>query len=220
MRISVFEDRKTFLLKYVKGKDVLDVGPAELVGTTNRAKMERWPHNIIRGVAKSLYGIDNNVEQVIALREIGFDIVEGDAEDFDLGASYDVVFAGEVIEHLSNPGEFLRCAKMHLRHGGVVLITTPNRFSIKALKSVLLYNTLEEYRKPIDGHIAYYDIGSVRELLEREGFSIIEIGYCMWVGEQSRRWVLRKVLWMLSRVRPHVMPGIAVAARLASGELE
>lgn len=212
MRVSVYENRRTFIRKYVRGKDVLDVGASELVGTINRNKMDRWPHNIIREIANSVCGLDKNHEQVLALRDSGFDVREGDAEDFDLGTSYDVIFAGEVIEHLSNPGGFLRCVRKHLRPEGILLITTPNRFSIKALKSVLLRNVVEAYRKAMDGHVAYYDIWSLRELLRREGFALKEIGYYVWMGDPSAKWVARKAYSVIASARRHLLPGIVAVA--------
>jgi len=197
-------------------RDVLDVGAAELVGTVHQFKMERWPHQIIKGMARSVCGLEKSPEQISALRRMGFNIVQGDAEEFDLGTSFDVVFAGELIEHLSNPGKFLRCVRKHLRPGGLLLITTPNRFSIKALWSILIRNEVERYCKPIDGHVAYYDIWSLKELLEREGFTVTELGYYMWVGRSPSRRTVQKGYSLLARLRCHLLPGMVAVAMAVS----
>ena len=218
--ISTYEHRLDFLRKYVPDKDVLEIGPAELVGTTNRNKLERWPHQIIKDLAKSLSGLEKNLQQVRALQEQGYNIFPGDAENFDLGRRYDVIFAGEVIEHLSNPGQFLQCACKHLHPGGILLITTPNRFSMRALKSVILENKVQKYRQPIDGHTAYYDIRSLEHLLEREGFLIKELGYYLWFEDSKGGNGLTNLVYsFLKRFRCHLLPGIVATATPVEIEL-
>jgi len=56
----------------------------------------------------------------------GFNVVVGDAETLDMDGKYDYVVAGELIEHLLNPGAFLAAAKGWIAEGGTLIITTPN----------------------------------------------------------------------------------------------
>jgi len=213
MQLSTYEHRLDFLRKYVPDKDVLEIGPAELVGTTNSNKLERWPHQIIQNLAKSLIGLEKNLQQVRALKEQGYNIFPGDAENFDLGKHYDLIFAGEVIEHLSNPGQFLQCVRKHLHPDGLLLITTPNRFSIRALKSIILENKVEKYQKLIDGHVAFYDICSLEHLLQREGFEIRELGYYLWFADsKGGNGFTRLIYSFLTRFRCHLLPGIVATA--------
>ena len=60
----------------------------------------------------------------------GTTCVAADAEEFDLGRSFEVVWAGEIIEHLSCAGGFLDAARRHLEPGGRLVITTPNAFAV------------------------------------------------------------------------------------------
>ena len=70
---------------YVKGKDILNVGCAELIGTTtDEKKKSRWIHDKIAKVAKNLIGIDINDKQVILLKEMGYNIIVGDVTTIDL----------------------------------------------------------------------------------------------------------------------------------------
>ena len=110
----IYETRWQFVEPAVTGRSVLDIGPAEMVGTVNRAKHDRWLHGRVALAASRLVGIDHSKDQVAVLQRLGYDIRRGDAEDFDLGERFEVVLAGEVIEHLSNPGRFLDCAREHL----------------------------------------------------------------------------------------------------------
>ena len=95
------------------------------------------------------------------------DIIYGDAENFSLGKKFDVVFAGELIEHLSNPGLFLRCAKRHLRENGKLVLTTPNaRHPLHWIKD----------RASSPYHVQLYNMQILRQLLQRNGFNHVE-GY-------------------------------------------
>lgn len=207
-----YEVRWDFIRPWVEGKRVLDVGPAELVATDNVDKFDRWIHGRVAQVAESLVGIEKNSEQVQALRDQGYEIRQGDAEQFDLDERFDVVLAGELIEHLSNPGMFLNCARRHLGEGGRLVLTTPNRYSILTLLQVLRRGEVPPYRKPIAKHVVYFDASSLADLLERHGFSDIEIDYCKWVGAPSEKRRERWLLALLSRYRPALLPVLLAVA--------
>ena len=51
-------------------------------------------------------------------------------QNFDLGRTFDTVFAGELIEHLGNVDGFLSSARRHLEPGGQLVLTTPNVFYV------------------------------------------------------------------------------------------
>ena len=210
---AVFRERWQFLEPYFRGKTVLDIGPAELVGTSNRHKLEKtWLHARIKSVAAHVVGLEKNPEQVEALTRLGYNIVQGDAESFDLGAQFDVVFAGELIEHLSNPGLFLECAKRHLKPDGVLLLTTPNRFSAAHFVSAFMRNRIPEYEKAIAKHVCYFDENSLRDLLIRHGFSGIAVHYAEWVGKPIRSKGARILNAFLRKYRPKFLRIILVAA--------
>jgi SAM-dependent methyltransferase len=196
----------------VENKRVLDIGPAELVGTVHREKLDRWIYGKIAEVAAHLVGLEKNTEQVRFLAGMGYDIREGDAEQFDLGEQFDVVVAGELIEHLSNPGRFLDCAGEHVVEGGKLLLTTPNRYGILSLYSVIRSGNVPTYHKPIAKHVVYFDSDALSSLLERYGFAHIQIDYCKWVGAPStsrrRRWLVEFV----SRYRPVLLPVLLAIA--------
>lgn len=208
----IYETRWDFFQPHVEGKRVLDVGPAELVGTVNREKLDRWIHGKIAEVSAHLVGLEKNTEQVQALAGMGYDIREGDAEQFDLGEQFDVVVAGELIEHLSNPGSFLDCAGKHLVEGGKLLLTTPNRYSILSLGSVIKSGNVPTYRKPIAKHVVYFDSDALSSLLKRHGFADIQIDYCKWVGNPNARKVDRWLVEFTSTYRPVLLPVLLVMA--------
>ena len=69
----------------------------------------------------NIYGLD-----IIASK--GTNKVRGDAQSMPFKeASFDSIVAGELIEHLDRPWDFLEEAYRVLRPGGHLLITTPNK---------------------------------------------------------------------------------------------
>jgi 2-polyprenyl-3-methyl-5-hydroxy-6-metoxy-1,4-benzoquinol methylase len=209
----VYKTRWDFIEPYVQGKSVLDIGPAELMGTINQRKLQGSIHHRIYTVAERVVGLEKATEQVHALRDMGYNILEGDAEDFDLGQMFDVIVAGELIEHLSNPGRFIECVRRHLKPDGVFLLTTPNRFDAILLLSALFHNTIPTYTKPMSKHVAYYDQSCLLDLLRRHGFSRFTVAYYEYVGQPSGSLVLRTLKAFLSRFRPRFLAGLMVAAQ-------
>ncbi len=212
-----YRTRWDFVKSYVENKKVLDVGSAELVGTVHRSKEERWLHKKIVSVANKVVGLEINEEQVLALRDMGYDIRLGDAESFDLGETFDVIVAGELIEHLSNPGKFLDCARRHLRPNGVLLLTTPNRFGALVFLKVLQRGRVPSYNKPISKHVMYFDEDSIKSLLNRYGFLDIIVSYYEAVGALPEDLKTRLLNAFLRRYRPVFLSGILVSARVGEG---
>jgi len=122
------ENRVDWIVEQVRNKDILDVGSCGFSWMTRPSWFERdWVHAVIVRNARSVLGIDIYKEGIERARKFGYhDIIYADAENFSLNRKFDVIFAGEMIEHLSNPGLFLHCAKRHLRKGGGLVLTTPN----------------------------------------------------------------------------------------------
>lgn len=130
-----WDDHKIrFAVSHCRGKDVLDIGCVH--HNPENYKSKYWLHKALKQVANTLDGIDIYEDGVNYLRTLGYNVLVGDAQNFYTGKTYDVIVAGDLIEHLDNPGEFLDCCKGHLRGGGKLLLTTPNpwywRFFVKA----------------------------------------------------------------------------------------
>jgi 2-polyprenyl-3-methyl-5-hydroxy-6-metoxy-1,4-benzoquinol methylase len=150
----------------VERRTVLDVGACS---GFHRAD---WMHAQIASVAREVVGVDVDEELAQLARSQGFDIVVGDAQSMDLGRSFDVVWAGEVIEHLSCPGAFLDATRRHLGPNGLLVVTTPNVFAV----SNFVYRIGGRPRMN-KGHVAWYDETTLRQLLERHRFRVVEVAY-------------------------------------------
>jgi len=106
--------------------------------------------------------------------------------------SVDIVFATEIIEHLSNPGPLIEEAFRILKPGGVVVVTTPNITRIgnifKLLAGISTNDTLmpSGYSDPNDEwrpHYREYSTNELAGLFRTRGFEIAQKEHFM--GDQT-----------------------------------
>lgn len=154
-------------LNWVSGPKVLDVGCTSHVVEVNSPY---WLHGRLREKFPEVVGIDISRENVETLKQAGFGNLEvQSAERFELPEKFDTIVAGELIEHLSNPGLFLRQARAHLNDDGEVVLTTPNPFSL----AYFLYAVLK-FPKTCQNpqHTCWFCPRTLTELAERSGFRV------------------------------------------------
>jgi len=164
-------DRLRFILEAAAGREVLHLGCADHPYTRARIADGSWLHARIAAVAARCVGVDANREALDWLRrERGIaDLAEGDAEALDrlnLGR-FDLVVAGEIIEHLANPGRFLATAPEVLKPGGRLLITTANAFCLRRMLRIPF--RIESVHPD---HVAYYSHATLAALARRFGFAL------------------------------------------------
>ncbi len=129
-RVHMDHDLTNYVLEAAAGKRVLDIGIVS--HTANYISDPNWRHAKIRDVAAHCLGIDILEDLVGDLKSKGYNVRCVDAtSEADLGERFDLVFAGDVIEHVDNAVALLRFAKRHLGPDGRLLVTTPNPFSRK-----------------------------------------------------------------------------------------
>jgi len=167
----MLRDKFEIIKKYVKGKDVLDCG---CVGSNESgAHTSKFLHQKIVENSRSVLGIDTNALGVEQLKDMGYNVIYANVETIDIGKKFDVIVAGDLIEHISNLGLFLGNVKKHLRKGGLLIIHTPNPFGITRFYHMLI----KGYVEVNPDHMCYYDIITLKQALERHGYKIIESHY-------------------------------------------
>lgn len=184
---KTIHDRFEIIGPRVQGVSVLDLGvvnsrPAR--GETSQRLMEHKPGLLFGRICKAnpqTLGVDIDPVGVETLKGMGFNAVCADVETMDLGRRFDTIVAGEIIEHLENPGRFLRNLKRHLNPGGVLLISTPNPFYCSQTWKIWRHGMPQVH----EDHVTWFDPLTMEQMLKRTGFRVTE-GY--WVT--GRRWSL------------------------------
>ena len=141
-------DRLKFLQNAVAGKTVLDLGCLDETAYNTKRDTEFWLHGAISKTAKKIIGIDSSSlldEHKDGLKPFYNSVIyKGNVFDLDeIINSYsdiDVVIAGELIEHLNNPMEFLDKIKSYSGlKGKTLILTTPNACSMSNIILGLFY---------------------------------------------------------------------------------
>lgn len=124
--------------------------------------------------------VDINADAVEAARAKGIDAKVCDLNSERLpfeDNSVDLVFAGELIEHLLDTDGFLREAHRVLKPGGHLLLTTPNLSSFENRLRLLLgfYPMWINYRFDEGaGHVRAYTAKVLKSQLAEHSFSVIK----------------------------------------------
>jgi 2-polyprenyl-3-methyl-5-hydroxy-6-metoxy-1,4-benzoquinol methylase len=174
-------NKENYLLGQATGKKVvLHVGCASSPSTRKRLAQGDLLHsNLARAKAPgaTLTGIDIDPDGVEILREHlpDHEIVVGDAcllRDHFGDRRFDFIIAGDVIEHIANPGHFVAACVGQLSPNGVVVFTTINAFGIARFLQALL-----NHEAVHPDHVAYYSTKTLATLLRRDQLTILESGY-------------------------------------------
>ena len=96
----------------------------------------------------------------------------------ELKNSFDVAIAVEVIEHLFYPRDLVRAAKKCLKPNGRLILTTPYHGYAKNLVMALSGKMDKHFHALWDGgHIKFFSVSTLTELLETEGFTDIKFEF-------------------------------------------
>ena len=204
----IFSNKKE-LIESVVGKEdvVLDVG---FWGQGVRIHDDNWVHNILVRQAKSVYGIDLEYDEK-AFSGTGKH-KKASAESFSFDVGFDVIFAGDIIEHLSNPGLFLESSLRSLKESGRLVITTPNCFNF--------FHLTEKIMKPEptvnSDHTCYFNRKTIKRLLEKNGWEVKSMDFLYSLDVKYRESWKKKILniayALLSRMTPKFCVDIVVVA--------
>src|SRR5437879_1219829 len=113
MSFPTIPDRFPIIQRHIQSGSILDLGCVDSRPARHTAaqRLEHKPNLLFRRMVetnKDTLGLDIDAEGVEALRALGYQAVCGNVETIDLGRQFDAIVAGELIEHLENPGLFLR----------------------------------------------------------------------------------------------------------------
>lgn len=187
-------DREKIVLNLLSGLmkrncTFLDIG-------CGNGKFMKFVHNRFDRLNIDVKGMDYSASEVKEAKEIGLDVTRGNIED---GTKYqdndfDIVYSGEVIEHLVNPDKFLDEINRITKKGGFFILTTPNLcawfnrilmplgmqplFLEPSTKSKMVgagfLKRFKQDEQPV-GHIRVFTIEALKDMLRMAGFKIVAV---------------------------------------------
>ncbi len=167
-------DRTDFVTERVRGRHVIHVGFADAGYRSCHQDRDEWLHLHLAEAAGRLVGIDIDAVGVEEAVLAGLEAHVADCCDpgqlraLHLEAA-EVVVAGEIIEHLDNPGGFLDGLHELCSPGGEVVMTTPNAYGW-----VNPAAALAGYEVNHPDHIVMYTWRTLSKMLERHGWEVVE----------------------------------------------
>ena len=166
-----FALRRRYLLAHVRpGERVLDVGcgdgrfaaelvrtGAQVVGVDVAARALRRAERTAQANAADLRLV--SPEEPLPLPDAGFD----------------VVWAGEVIEHVVDTAAWLSELRRVLRPGGRLLLSTPAHGRARVLALALSARAFDEHFDPRADHLRFYSRRTLTRLLDDFGFHELHV---------------------------------------------
>ena len=160
------DGRAAYLCDLARDRTVLDIGAVE--HTVPAHESAEWLHRQLAGVARQCVGLDVLEAPCAALRAEGYDIRVHDIMSEPIAERFELVVAGEVIEHVDAPVRLLAGAAQALAPGARLVVTTPNTFMLNYAWHGL---TGRGQRENAD-HVAQFNPSHMLELGRRSGLHL------------------------------------------------
>ncbi|QVV68734.1 bifunctional 2-polyprenyl-6-hydroxyphenol methylase/3-demethylubiquinol 3-O-methyltransferase UbiG [Synechococcus sp. LA31] len=200
-------DRIDTILSHVPhNARVLDIG---CIGNPSHHLVDkkRWLFHRLSLITNDLVGIDTNQDWVKKAHQAGYtNILLEDAQNYRSPVPFDVITAGELIEHLPNPADFISAASACLSPNGLLIISTPNIFSLNySLKGLLgIPNNFHSE------HLVAFDEQLIRAMLHRCAFTDVSIEYAT---ERDISSMKNYFLTQVAKIRPRWSGNLVAVAR-------
>lgn len=175
--------RRDFYRHRCSGKRVLDIGCVD--HDFELRDPAWWLHGILQAVASELVGLDIDRVGVEKMNAAGYRAIVADVTTdtslFESLGTFDVVVAGEVIEHVPSPQTFLAGAAQFIGTDGELIVTTPNPYAPWRVRAGQRGHTWEN----VD-HVIYAFPSGIAEMADRCGLRLVEFGTLNITGRSPR----------------------------------
>ncbi len=166
-----------FLLPDKSAAKFLDIGCGDGNFTIQIARVLR---------TDEAYGMDIDAKACHAAKEAGLRFNSSDAnQPFPFSdASFDIITANQLIEHLSNIENFFLESRRVLKTGGWLIVSTPNLcswhtigFLLLGMQPASLHLVREQVGNflrgsPTQGHLRLFSISAIRDIARLYGFKV------------------------------------------------
>ena len=161
-----------------RGRNVLHLGCTNYPYTEDAIEKNMLLHFDLEKVAERLTGFDYDQAGLDILAAHGStNLYRADLErlgQVECNETFDVIIAGEMIEHLNNPGLFLNGIKRFMSSETLLMITTINAYCALRIVQYALRGKGGTNEPVHPDHVAYYSHNTLRLLLERHGLAVGE----------------------------------------------
>jgi len=158
-------NRVQAILSHVDGPTVLDLGCVQ--HDSKNASNDDWLHGELVNRFDRVVGVDYLEDDVADLDDRGYEVYHANVEAMTLPVTADTVVAGELIEHVANPGQMLARIQEHIKPQGTLVMSTPNPWLLARLRRLL-----QGISYINNEHVAWYGPQTLRQLLHRYDFTI------------------------------------------------
>ncbi len=212
--------RLDFIRDACRGKRVLHLGCTNYPYTEDAIEKNMLLHFELEKIATEVTGFDYDQAGLdILARHGSTNLFKADLEkleEVDCTDTFDVIVAGEMIEHLNNPGLFLDGIKRFMNAQTRLVITTINaycalRFAVYGLRGKGGAN------EPVHpDHVAYYSYSTLKLLLERHDFAVEEFMFYD-LGDEHRphsRRIYNLINDIAVKISPQLADGVIAVCKL------
>lgn len=156
---NIFLKRVEMISKFLKPSQVLEVGCSTGLMLS-----------LLRKMGWQVIGVEISKKAANIAKERGIEVIESDFLKVRLEKKFDLVIFNHTLEHLQDPIEVLKKAKLTLKPKGILYIDLPNfgGFSARILKG----------KWPLllpDEHLWHFNLKSLSILLKKMGFKILKV---------------------------------------------
>jgi hypothetical protein len=217
--IDLCQDRLDEILKFISIKNpriILDIG--FYPGTIGRVIKYNFPDIEIHGIGKLNGASANDFPWYQSIKDAEFDKFYGQVNLPAYDSKFDLVIAGEIIEHILSPIEMLKFVNNYIDDSGTLFLTTPNVSSFGAVCRLLMgksnYESLDSsiiyFSADWRPHVRLFDKNELIELGARNGLVAISHRYYLnkSIFHESRQglaWILRIIFSIIPHLREDQM---------------
>ena len=185
-----------WILAAASGRSVLHLGCA---GEFLELGPTACLHYNLSKTAKVLWGVEINGEALAQVKNWvpeqpgRFEYLEADVQRLEIeriGRKFEMILAGSIIEHLSNPGLMLQSFAKLLEADGRLVIVTPHVYGLLSFQRV----ALRRHEAVNPEHTCWFSICTLSELCFRYGF--IPVEYLTGYGWRppSLKWTIQRAI--------------------------
>jgi len=126
------------------------------------------------------YGVELNERTARIAQRNGLTVFQGTLTDAKYGADFfDIVFLGDILEHVPNPAMLLIECRRVLKRGGILIVSTPNTDCFWSKATLLLYKFFKIPWSTAEPpyHLWQFSLGNLKYLLSKVSLHFLGVEF-------------------------------------------